>query len=42
MSYRQIAKKLGIKTNTAGVLLLRAKTKLRDILDSQLKNKSLG
>ena len=30
MSYRQIAKELGIKTNTAGVLLHRARTKLRE------------
>ena len=30
MSYRQIAKELGIKKNTAGVLLHRARTKLRD------------
>lgn len=30
MSYRQIAKELDIKTKTAGVLLHRARTKLRD------------
>ena len=42
MSYRQIGKELGIKANTAAVLLYRAKTKLRNILGSQLKNKSLG
>jgi len=33
MSYRQIAKELGIKTSAAGVLLHRARTKLRDILE---------
>jgi len=33
MSYRQIAKELGIQTNAAGVLLHRAKTKLRDFLE---------
>jgi RNA polymerase sigma-70 factor (ECF subfamily) len=32
MSYRQIGKELGIKANTAGVLLNRARTKLRNIL----------
>jgi RNA polymerase sigma-70 factor (ECF subfamily) len=32
MSYRRIAKELGIKTNAAGVLLHRAKTKLRELL----------
>jgi RNA polymerase sigma-70 factor (ECF subfamily) len=32
MSYRQIGKVLGIKANTAGVLLNRARTKLRNIL----------
>jgi len=30
MSYRQIAKQLGIKTNAAGVLLHRARAKLRE------------
>jgi len=30
MSYRQIAKALGIKTNAAGVLLHRAREKLRE------------
>jgi len=33
MSYRQIAKALGIKTNAAGVLLHRARAKLRKSLD---------
>ena len=33
MSYRQIAKELGIKKNTAGVMLHRAKKKLRDLLE---------
>lgn len=33
MSYRQIAKELGIKTNTAGVLLHRARTKLRELIE---------
>jgi len=33
MSYRRIAKELGIKTNNAGVLLHRARTKLREILE---------
>ena len=33
MSYRQIAKELGIKTNAAGVLLHRARTKLRDFFE---------
>ncbi len=32
MSYRQIGKELGIKANTAGVLLNRARTKLSGIL----------
>ena len=34
MSYREIARELGIKTNTAGVLLHRARAKLRDLLDT--------
>ena len=34
MSYRQIAKELGIKTNVAGVMLHRAKMKLREILQT--------
>jgi len=38
MSYRQIAKELGIKTNAAGVLLHRAKAKLRDAL-MQIENR---
>jgi len=33
MSYRQIAKELGIKTNAAGILLHRARTKLRNSLE---------
>lgn len=33
MSYRQIAKELDIKGNTAGVLLHRARTKLRDFFE---------
>lgn len=33
MSYRQIAKELGIKTSAAGVLLHRAKAKLRELLE---------
>jgi len=32
MSYRRIAKELNIKTTTAGVLLHRARTKLRSAL----------
>ena len=32
MSYRQIAKQLGIKANAAGVLLHRARLKLREVL----------
>jgi RNA polymerase sigma-70 factor (ECF subfamily) len=34
MSYRQIAKELGIKTNAAGVMLHRARVKLREILQT--------
>ena len=34
MSYRQIAKELGIKTNAAGVMLHRARTKLHEILQT--------
>jgi RNA polymerase sigma-70 factor (ECF subfamily) len=33
MSYRRIAKELGIKTNSAGVLLHRARAKLRELLE---------
>lgn len=33
MSYRQIAKELGIKTNTAGVLLHRARAKLSELFE---------
>ena len=41
MSYRQIAKELGIKTNAVGVLLFRAKENLRKSLDvSQIVQKS--
>lgn len=39
-SYRRIAKELGIKTNNVGVLLLRAKTKLRDLLGAEPKEKT--
>ena len=39
MSYRQIAKELGIKTNTAGVMLHRARTKLRELMESESKEK---
>ena len=34
MSYRQIGKEFGIKSNTVGVLLHRAKTKLREFLEA--------
>jgi len=34
MSYREIAKQLGIKTNATGVLLHRAKARLRQYLDA--------
>ncbi len=37
MSYRQIAKALGIKTNAAGVLLHRARAKLRESFELSLK-----
>lgn len=36
MSYRQIAKELGIKTNAAGVLLHRARGKLRALLETKI------
>jgi RNA polymerase sigma-70 factor (ECF subfamily) len=36
MSYRQIAKELGIKTNTAGVMLHRARARLREILQAMV------
>ena len=39
MSYRQIAKELNIKSNTVGVLLNRAKKKLRNILEPAAKTK---
>ena len=39
MSYRQIAKELGIKTNAAGVLLHRARAKLRKSFDISTKEK---
>lgn len=39
MSYRQIAKELDIKTNTAGVMLHRARTKLRELIKSEAKEK---
>jgi RNA polymerase sigma-70 factor (ECF subfamily) len=34
MSYQEIARQLGIKTNTAGVLLHRARAKLRGLLET--------
>jgi len=37
MSYRQIANELGIKTNAAGVLLHRARAKLRESLELTTK-----
>jgi RNA polymerase sigma-70 factor (ECF subfamily) len=37
MSYRQIAGELGIKTNAAGVLLHRARAKLRESFESLVK-----
>ena len=37
LSYRQIAKALGIKTNAAGVLLHRARAKLRQSFESSAK-----
>ena len=40
MSYRQIAKELGIKTNAAGVLLHRAKEKLKKAFEASSKNQS--
>ncbi len=40
MSYRQIAKELGIKTNAAGVLLHRARAKLRKSFDISTKEKN--
>jgi len=40
MSYRQIAKELGIKTNTAGVLLHRARAKLRKSFEVSTKEKN--
>ena len=40
MSYRQIAKELGIKTNAAGVLLHRARAKLRKSFDISKKEKN--
>lgn len=40
LSYRQIAKELGIKTNAAGVLLHRARAKLRESLDLPARKKS--
>jgi len=39
MSYRQIAKELGIKTNATGVLLHRAKARLRQYLDTSTSAK---
>jgi RNA polymerase sigma-70 factor (ECF subfamily) len=40
MSYRQIAKELGIKTNTAGVLLHRARAKLRKSFEVSTQEKN--
>ena len=40
MSYRQIAKELGIKTNAAGVLLHRARAKLRKYFEDSTKEKN--
>jgi len=40
MSYRQIAKDLGIKTNAAGVLLHRARAKLRKSFEVSTKEKN--
>jgi len=40
MSYRQIAKALGIKINAAGVLLHRARATLRKSFESSSKEKS--
>lgn len=40
MSYRQIAKELRIKTNAAGVLLHRARTKLRKCFEVSTKEKN--
>jgi RNA polymerase sigma-70 factor (ECF subfamily) len=37
MSYRQIAKELGIKANAAGVLLHRARAKLRESFELSMK-----
>ena len=37
MSYRQIANELGVKTNAAGVLLHRAKARLRECFESSAK-----
>ena len=39
MSYRQIARQLNIKTSVVGVLLHRAKTKLRAFLETPAPNK---
>jgi len=40
MSYRQIAKELGIKTNAAGVLLHRARAKLRKSFEVSTQEKN--
>ena len=40
MSYRQIAKELGVKTNAAGVLLHRARAKLRKSFEDSTKEKN--
>ncbi len=41
MGYRRIAKELGIKTNAAGVLLHRAKTKLRGLLQEAVRKEQV-
>jgi RNA polymerase sigma factor (sigma-70 family) len=40
MSYRQIAKELGIKTSAAGVLLHRARAKLRKSFEVSTQEKN--
>lgn len=39
MSHRQIAKAIGVKTNTICVLLHRAKKKLRELIEPPMQNK---
>lgn len=38
MSYRQIADQLGINTNAAGVMIHRAKTKLKESFELSVKD----